>query len=66
MSKVIKFPGKKTKNEDLSLFTEGEFRERILDKLDKIKRNTIRSDDMVELDFLDFALQSLIDDLKQK
>lgn len=66
MSKVIKFPGTKVKNQDLSLFTEGEFRERILDKLDKIKRNTIRSDDMCQLDFLDFALQSLIDDLKQR
>ena len=60
MSKVIKFPGTKTKNQDLSLFTEGEFRERILDKLDTIKRQTIRSDDMVELDFVDFALPSII------
>ena len=58
MSKIIKFPGNKTKNQDLSLYTEGEFRERILDKLDTIKRKTIRSDDMVELDFLDFALPS--------
>ncbi len=66
MSKIIKFPGNKTKNQDLSLYTEGEFRERILDKLDTIKRQTIRSDDMVELDFLDFALQSLIEDLKQR
>ena len=66
MSKIIKFPAKKTKNADLSLYTEGEFRERILNKLNKIKRDTIRSDDMCQLDFLDFALQSLIDDLKQK
>tara|TARA_B100001057_G_C22365738_1_gene762621 strand:+ start:433 stop:633 length:201 start_codon:yes stop_codon:yes gene_type:complete len=66
MSKVIKFPGTKTKNSELSLYTEGEFRERILNKLDKIKRDTIRSDDMCQLDFLDFALQSLIDDLKQR
>lgn len=66
MSKIIKFPGNTTKNQDLSLFTEGEFRERILNKLETIKRKTIRSDDMVELDFIDFALQSLTDDLKQK
>ena len=66
MSKIIKFPGTKTKNQDLSLYTEGEFRERILDKLEKIKRQTIRSDDMVVLDFVDFALQSLIEDLKHK
>ena len=66
MSKIIKFPATPTKNKELSLYTEGELRERIIEKLEKIKRHAIRSDDIVMLDFIDFALQSLLEDLNQK